>query len=355
MALQAHKFVESDREEWDSFVNRHPKGRFSQLIGYKDTIEKTFGYESSYWLFRSPDGKIKAIFPSFVKRSWLLGNKLVSQPFCEYGGLLGDDLTEEDNLVIKQNLSELLVQHRVPFLEVHGGIGLSQESNSQVFQEKPMHQYAVLRLSPSKDIWERRMQRKTRTDVHKAQRSGLECYQETTEKSITQEFYPLFLHWVKGFGTPPLPLSLFLNYLRYLPQYMRLFLVKYRGETIHALLGFTTGNRVHIISMPSDERHWDKNPSDLACWEFIKWAADNGYENFDFGPVRYKGASHWKRKWGAEFFDYSYFFLSRDGGYAKDVMMYSSKTRFLASLWRRLVPLPLTGSIGPWFRKQLGD
>lgn len=173
---------------------------------------------------------------------------------------------------------------------------------------------------------------------------------------MTQEFYPLFLRWVKGFGTPPLPLSFFLNYVRYLPQYVRLFLVKHQGITIHALLGFTTANRVHIIYMPSDKRYWDENPSDLACWEFIKWAADNGYEYFDYGPVRYEGASHWKKKWGAEFFGYSYFFLPHNREYPKDVMMYSAKARFFASSWARLMPsLTLTKAIGPWIRKQLGD
>lgn len=94
MSLQVQKFAESDREEWDGFVNRHPEGRFSQLIGYKDVIEKTFGYEPSYWLFKDSQGRIKAIFPSFVKRSRLLGSKLISQPFCEYGGYLGMTLAK---------------------------------------------------------------------------------------------------------------------------------------------------------------------------------------------------------------------------------------------------------------------
>jgi len=136
---------------------------------------------------------------------------------------------------------------------------------------------------------------------------------------------------------------------------MRLFLVKDQGRTIAALLGFTTGKRVHIISSPSDERYWDKRPNDLAHWEFIRWAASSGYEIFDFGPVRYEGQRRYKQKWGVKLFDYSYFFLSRKEGDLGKGVIYSKKARLASFMWRRLVPLPLTESLGSWMRRHLGD
>lgn len=356
MALAIQQYTEANRQEWDDFVNRHPEGRVSYLIGYKDVIEMTYGYEPSYWLFRGSNGEIKAIFPSFVKKSWILGNKLVSQPFYDNGGLLGDSLTEEDNLVIKRKLGALLVQHKVPFLEVHGGTGLSAKSSELIFTEKALHQYAILRLSSSSDeVWEKKLERRARKDIRKAYRSELECYQETTEEAFIHGFYPLYLRSMKRLGTPPNPQSFFLNCLRYLRDYMRLFVVKYQGDIIHTLRGFTMGKRVHLIDMPSNERFWDKNPSDLACWEFIKWAADNGYEFVDFGPVRYGGQELWKKKWGVEYSGYSYFYLSSIGYTPKDVMMYSNMAKIISSIWRKTVPLPLTRVIGPWLRKHLGD
>ena len=355
MTLVTEQYTEANRQEWDDFVNHHPEGRFSHLIGYKQVIEKTYGYEPSYWLFRDSNGEIKAIFPSFVKRSWLLGNKLVSQPFSTYGGLLGGNLTEGDNLAIKQKLRELIIQHKVPFLEVRGGTGLLAKSREQIFSETGMFQYAVLSLSSSKETWEGKIDRMVRKAVRKAQRAGLECYQETNEESISKRFYPLYLRSMKNFGTPPLPLSFFLNCLLCLPDNMKLFLVEDRGETIGTLLGFTTGQRLHITDTASNKQYLNKRPNDLVHWEFIKWAADSGYTLFDFGPVRYTGQKQFKEKWGAESYGYSYFFLPEREEGTNSVLIYSKKVRLLASLWRRLIPLSLSGVIGPWFRKQLGD
>ena len=263
MTLEMQKFTENNRQEWDNFVNRHPEGRYSHLIGYKDAVEKTFGYETSYWLFKKA-GEIVAVFPSFVKRSWILGSKLVSQPFCEYGGLLGDNFSKEDCLLVRHKLGELLTQHKLPFLEVHGGVGLPRDIGRAIFSEKPLHQYAVLRLTSIKEIWEKKIDRMVRKAVRKAECSGLECYHETTGRSVKEDFYPLYLRSMKKFGTPPYPMSVFLNCLHYLPQHMKLFFVSYQGEVIAALLGFTTGKRVHIIITASDERYWDKRPNDLA-------------------------------------------------------------------------------------------
>ena len=355
MSLEIQRFTDADCKEWDEFVNQHPEGKFSQLIGYRDVIEKTYGYEASYWLLKKPQGKIAAIFPSFVKRGRFLGDKLLSQPFCEYGGLLGERLDEEDCLFVKSKFNELLTQYKLPFLEVHGSTGLLPENNKIIFIEKPLHQYAILELSSSTEVWENKMDRMVRKAVRKAQRSGLQCRSETTPKNIAEDFYSLYLHSMKKFGTPPHPLSFFLNCLRYLPNYIRLFLVKDEQRTIAALLGFTTGKRVQIISTASDERYLDKRPNDLAHWEFIKWAADSGYSHFDFGPVRYEGQRRFKEKWGVTLLDYSYFFLCSRKNSIGEGLTYSKKAELLASAWRRLVPLPLTKAIGPWFRRQLGD
>ncbi len=355
MTLEMQLFNEGHRQQWDEFVNQHPEGRFSQLAGYKDVVEKTYGYSSVYRLFVTPEGRVAAVFPAFVKKSCLMGNKLISQPFCEYGGLLVDNLGREECSCIKDKLSDLLSELKLPFCEMHGGMGLPDKNRGALFPHRLLHQYAVLELSSS-EVWEDKVDRMVRKAVRKAERSGLECYQDITETAIINDFYPLYLHAMKRFGTPPHPKTFFLNCQRYLAKDMKLFLVKYRGRVIAALLGFTTGKRVHIINTVSDERHWDKRPNDLAHWHFIEWASNNGYHFFDFGPVRYGGQRQFKEKWGAEFFDYYYFFISqRENGNMPKPATHSVGVRYFAWAWGRLLPLPVTEVIGPWFRKQLGD
>lgn len=354
MVLEIQEFTEINRNEWDKFVNNHPEGRFSQLSGYKDVLEKTYQYEPSYWLFRNAEKKLIGVFPSFIKRSKILGNKLISQPFCEYGGLLEDSLNDQDCILIKEKLGQLLTKHRLPYVEVHGGMGLRPDNRRIVFNEKALHQYAVLKLTTSNNVWDTKMNRMVRKAVRKAQNSGLECYQETTERSLKEDFYPLYLSSMKKFGTPPHPVEFFLGCLCYLPDYMRLFLVKEKQKVVSVLLGFITGKRVHIVSTASDEGYWDKRPNDLVHWEFIRWACDSGYKYFDFGPVRYAGQRQFKEKWGVDFFDYSYYYFFNGKNKEKN-LAYSDNARIFAFLWSKLIPLPLSRLAGPALRKRLGD
>lgn len=348
---------DGNQNEWDSFVEHHPEGRFFLLSGYKQAIEETYGYEGQYYLFKR-GGEIVAVLPSFKVKSLLSGRRLLSLPFAEYGGLLGKDLSLDELKEIAEFLRQILLDYKLPFLEIHGGLGVSPKLISSVFHPVPMYQYAILPLREAGKIWDNVLDREVRKAVRKAQKADLVAYEETTEESISQKFYPLYLASMKRLGTPPHPKTLFLNYLRYLKDNMRLFIVEYGDLTIAALLGFVLGKRVHIIHTASDPEYWDKRPNDLVHWEFIKWACENEYELFDFSVVRYEGQARYKKKWGVQLLDYSYYYLFPDEGNSGDAkpMDPSSRRsiRCFAWLWRHCVPLGLTEPLGLPIRRRLG-
>jgi lipid II:glycine glycyltransferase (peptidoglycan interpeptide bridge formation enzyme) len=197
-----------------------------------------------------------------------------------------------------------------------------------------------------------------RKAVRKAQKANLVAYEETTEETITQKFYPLYLLSMKRLGTPPHPKKLFLNYLRYLADNMKLFLVDDGDLTVATLLGFVVGKRVHIIHTASDPDYWDKRPNDLAHWAFIEWACNEGYEIFDFAIIRYEGQQRYKEKWGVQLFDYSYYYLFSENAKKKDVTPIDPSSRrgirLFSWLWRNCVPLGLTEPLGSPIRRRLG-
>jgi len=345
-----------NQKEWDSFVENHPEGRFSQLIGYKQVIEDTYGYEGLYYLFKK-NGETVAILPSFKLKSLLSGRRLLSSPFAEYGGFLGNNFSLEELREIAALLQQVLLEHKLPFLEIHGGLGLPAELMNSVFYPVPTCEYATLPLKKAKDVWDNALNHQARKAVRKAQKANLIAYEETTEETISQKFYPLYLLSMKRLGTPPYPKRFFLNYLRYLTDNMKLFLVGDGDLTIATLLGFVVGKRVHIISTASDPEHWDRRPNDLAHWAFIEWASDNGYKIFDFAIVRYEGQHRYKKKWGVQLFDYSYYYLFSENTKTKDVTPIDPSRlyiRLFSWLLRNCVPLGLTEPLGSPIRQWLG-
>ncbi|HGE70320.1 TPA: GNAT family N-acetyltransferase [Candidatus Poribacteria bacterium] len=346
-----------NQKEWNDFVENHPEGRFFQLIGYKQAIEQTYGYEGLYYIFKR-NSEIIALLPSFKLNSVISGKRLLSLPFAEYGGLLGNNLSLEELYQISELLQQVLLDNKFPFLEIHGGLGINPELMSKIFYTVPMYQYAILPLGNAKDIWDHSVDYQVRKAVRKAQKANLVAYEQTTEESIIKKFYPLYLLSMKRLGTPPHPSRLFLNYLNFLSDNMKLFLVDDKDATIAALLGFVLGKRVHIIHIASDPKHWDKRPNDLVHWTFIEWACENSYEIFDFAIIRYDGQQRYKDKWGVQKFNYSYYYLlskEKNKKYITPVdPSVRQSIRLFSWFWKSCVPICLSETLGFPIRKQLG-
>ncbi|MCK4351983.1 GNAT family N-acetyltransferase [candidate division WOR-3 bacterium] len=348
--MRIEELEEINHEEWDRFVKTHKEGRFCHLIGYRDVIKNTYGYKDSYWIAKNRD-KIIGIFPSFIKKT-LFGNRIISQPFTEYGGPLFKVCSVEKLLLLKEKIKEVLKEYKLPFLEIHGGFGIPRPLMSQVFVEKALHKCAVLKLTTSKDIW-KNVDYSVRKAIQKAERSELKCYKKVDEETILHKFYPLYLLSMKRFGTPPHPEEFYLNFYKYLGKNMKLFLIDFKGKTISALLGFTTGKRIHIISIASNNKYWDMRPNDLAHWEFVKWGCKNGYKVFDFGPVRYEGQMRYKKKWGCGLYDYPFYYICRKH-LSMPIKGGASCSMKLAILWKKMIPLKLGALIGQYIRREIG-
>jgi hypothetical protein len=218
------------------------------------------------------------------------------------------------------------------------------------------HKYAYLKLDrPMQNMWNEIVDRQVRKAVNKAKRSNIMTEQGCDEESISRRFFPLYLQSMKRLGVPPHSVEYFVRCWHFLQNRMKIFWAVREGKTIAALLGFTCGIRVNIVSTASDASYWDYRPNDLLHWEFIKWAQEEGYEYFDFGSVRYEGQLRYKQKWGCTIRDHSYYLLSADGREGKTMTFDSSSwlMKNLATVWSKYVPCSLSKAIGPVIRKYL--
>lgn len=336
------------QQDWDDFVEGHPEGRICHLVGYNKMIQETFGYTPVCW--RLWDGeRLAGVFPAFVVKPLWGPRRLLSQPFIEYGGPLVGNLPENSIGFLQDKIIEAMHQHKASYLEIHGGFGVPMAEMEPLVRQVLMHKYAILPLTTSKELWDKTISRHVCKAVRKAMRAGLECEEETTPDTLSRHFYPLYLLSMKRLGSPPFSLTFFLNTLKYLPRQTKLFQVLHERQVVAALLGFTTGQRVHIAFSVSNPKFWDLRPNDLVHWRFIEWAADHGYKVFDFGTVRYNSQRQFKEKWGVEVREYIHYYLypSIDFAHRTSLNSSSRSVQLLSSLWRRWVPGVIAHMVGP--------
>jgi hypothetical protein len=338
---------------WDDFVRNHSRGRFIHLIGFKKTVEAVYKLKPNYWLFRE-DGRMRAIFPSFYHRGLIYGKRIVSQPFSEYGGILFDPALEKEGRrsimgefpsVIEKSkeagLFDYVEIRCFPDLE-----GLEAEN----FRREHLYEYGLLPLRQGLNLMEI-ISYSVKKTVRQAQARRLELRLVESEDEIREAYYPLHLRSLRRLGSPPHPLAYFLTLRRSLQKHLKIFIARHESRPLAALLGWAVGQSVQITESVSDERYFSMRANDLLHFHFINWAIDNGFRWFDFGPVRYPGQRQYKKKWGVELHDYSYYYAPA-AEQRRPLSEQSPAARAGSFIWK-ILPLRLTAGLGKFLRKQL--
>jgi hypothetical protein len=342
----------SDPLAWDEFVEQHPEGRFSQLWGFQQVLERTYGYRIVYRKILL-DGELAGIFPSVAVGR----RKLISQPFQEYGGPLTRALSLEQNADLAEALFRLGEQQGCSSLEIRGGIGCEPLAESQYCKRHHLYRYAVLPLREKELLWKKSLVQEARKAVKRGQNAGLQVEILRGETAIAAPFYHMYLVSMKRLGVPPHPEHFFTNLVAGLGQRVVSAIVTHEGRRVAYLLGLITGKRIQVYITASDPDAWAMRPNDLAHWELMNWAFRSGITSFDFGSARYAGQIHFKQKWGVTFYDYSYYLVGPANSDATSrVESVSSSSKLMtatANIWRRVMPLRLSSVLGPPIRKYL--
>ncbi|MDD5145060.1 MAG: GNAT family N-acetyltransferase [Candidatus Pacebacteria bacterium] len=357
--MKAIEYDKIYKEEWNDFVKSNYQGRFCNLTGFNEAIRETFGFSSHCWMVKEND-EILALMSAFECRDFLGRKKMISQPFSEYGGILiKDGISQAGTDKILENVSkyfkDFLASSKIGFLEVHGGLEIKGDFK-KYFEKFPLYQYAVLELDSPENLFEKKFNYEVKKAIKKAERSQVSVFHGLDEKTIKEKFYPLYLLSMKRLGSPPHHLRYFLNLSKSLKDSIEFFWAEHQGRPTACLLGWKCGQRIQITDTVSDFKQWETRANDLLHWEFIKWASLSGFKYFDFGPVRYEGQERYKKKWGCDFFDYSFYYLSsKKGFYAKKPLDDRDfPIKLLSAVWKKLIPVKLTPILGGFIRKKLG-
>jgi serine/alanine adding enzyme len=309
---------------------------------FKNFIEQAFDVKYCFYGMRE-EGKLALVLPLVKIKSKLFGNKLISSAYIEYGGFVGE----------KKHVASLIekltskYQSSNNYLEIRGGFN---EEFCAGMVKADLYKRFVLHLGDKESVW-RGIQKSKRKAIKKALQSVI--VKEVPFENL-EELYSLYSRNMCSFGSPPYSRKYFVSFYDHLVDkgLAKIFGSYYQGKLVSALLGFTYGDRVHILIAVSNPDYKEYRPNDAMHWEFIQWSINNGYKYFDFGRVREEsGQFEYKRKWGCELMELpSYFNLWR----GKEIPIVDPGKHGLAvKVWSKM-PMWLTKLVGMKIRRGLG-
>ena len=178
---------------WDAFVAACPTASFFHLAGWRRVIATAFG-QPTWFLYAQRDGEVSGVLPLAHVRSRLFGNKLVSLPFCVYGGVAATDGASGTALIAAAG--RLARQLGVDFLELRqvaaSGAELPNSDRYVTFRR-------ALDADPEVNL--KAVPRKQRAMIRKGAAAGLVPAFDTS----VERFFAIYAESLRNLGTPVLP------------------------------------------------------------------------------------------------------------------------------------------------------
>jgi serine/alanine adding enzyme len=326
---------------WDAFVSGASGSTFCHLAGWREIMTGVFGHECVYAVSVDSAGVWRGVLPLVRVKSPLLGHYLISMPFLNAGGPLGDAPARTELAAwaareaarTRSDLLELRAREAVP-----GGLRVSHRKIT-------VH----LPLPTSADELWRAFPSKLRSQIRRPQKEGLDARFGPGQR---EAFYDVFSRNMRALGTPVLPSALFARIGEVFPALVE-FCVVYKGdEPVAAGCGFAWQGLFEITWAGSLREHARLAPNMLLYWAFMQRMIDRGVRIFDFGRCTPGGGTHeFKRQWGGTDIALPWAQWSSrnvDKPPSPDRPVF----RFAAACWRHL-PLAVANRVGPLIATQL--
>jgi CelD/BcsL family acetyltransferase involved in cellulose biosynthesis len=281
--------------DWDRLVVSHPDCTFFHSAAWAEVLSKTYGHQPLY--FRCfQDGKLVALVPIMEVHSPITGRRGVCLPFTDFCDPLM--FGEGASALTLDMLLEVARERKWDHFEVRGK--WSFEASAKPVMAFYGHKLD-LRSGPASLLM--RFKSSTRRAVRKAERSGLTVKATRTREAILQ-FYRLHAQTRKRHGLPPQPLSFFLNiHEAVINPGLGFVVIASSGQhSVAAAVFFRFGQKAVYKFAASDARFLNLRSNNLVMWEGIRYLAQNGAEELDFGrtALSHNGLRRFKLGYGAK-------------------------------------------------------
>jgi FemAB-related protein (PEP-CTERM system-associated) len=310
------------------------------MSGWRAILEDALGHETYYLTDRAPAGDLLGVLPLVRVRSRLFGHYLISVPFLNYGGPLGDDASRER--LCSEALS--LARHLdVDLLEIR-----ARDASPPGLNPASRKVTVLLPLPPSADeLWEEGFRSKLRNKIKRPINHGMETRFGPAE---LEPFYEIFARNMRDLGTPVLSRRWFEAVVARLSDHVIFATVYWRNEPVAAGCGFLWQKEFELTWSSAIREHNSRHPNMLLCWSLMQETIRRGASCFNFGRSTPDSSTHsFKEQWGGHSVPLPW---GSWGKRATPPNPGSTKYRLARSVWSRL-PVPLSKRIGPRLARQL--
>ena len=337
----------NDRDKWDDFVLSHEASGPYHLFTWREAVERAYNHKSFYVMIEKGGNRIKAVLPFVLIKPPFLKAVLVSQPFCDYGGMLTDN-PDASEIIIEHVLNladqlgaklEVRCKAPNPVLHTSSTIGVVSHKSRM-----------LLDLPESSDLLWNGFKSKLRSQISKPKKEGLEFSLGKAEK--LDDFYHVFSQNMQALGSPVHSRKWIESVLNSYDENAHVGIVYMDNKPIAA--GFIIAFR-DTVSIPwaSTLREYNKlSPNMMLYWGFLEYASNNGFKFFDFGrSTPGEGTYNFKKQWGSQ--PVPLYWYRQLGKEQKELDLTGGSLRQkIETIWSNLPP-SLANSLGPVLRKYI--
>jgi serine/alanine adding enzyme len=327
---------------WDRFVAGANGSTFCHLGGWREIMTDVLGHEPLYLAACGDSGAWRGVLPLVRVRS-IFGHYLVSMPFLNDGGPLGDDVARRQ-----------LVEHAVGEAQRSGAAllelrtrnplsGRIETSNRKITVHLEMP--ATVEL-----LWEKTFRAKLRSQVRRPTKDGMTARCGSAELA---PFYDVFARNMRDLGTPVMPRAFFERIATVFGD-RAVFATVYtaEGSPAAAACCFVWGDELEVTWASSLRELNRLSPNMLLYARLMEEAIGRGVRLFNFGRCTPDGPTHrFKQQWGGHDVALPWGYWSKSGA-ASTPSPDRPIFRVATAVWSRL-PMAIANRVGPVLARQL--
>ena len=291
--VRVSRLGQCPRENLDRYLSNNGEAGPYHSMAWLEAIEKAYGHVC--WVITAyRNDEVCGVLPLVRIKPPLLRPKMVSLPFCDYGGPVADDDTSREQLLAAAK--ELKTREGLNSVEVRVRLTVGEGHTWTTGEKVRM----VLALPGSSQALFSSFKPKLRSQIRKAEKNGLVC-SVGEDEALLQQFYGVFCDNMSRLGSPVHSFSFFQALKRAYGSRMMVAVVDLDGLPVGAGI-VLLGNGEACIPWASTLSEYNHlAPNMLLYWRLLEYVSDSGANTFDFGRSSFgEGTFRFKKQWGAE-------------------------------------------------------
>ena len=263
---------------------------------WKIVVEKYYKHKG-YYFMAEEDGRILGVLPLVYLKPPFIPGQLVSLPFCDLGGMLTEGEQSKNELVLEA--LALARSLKVKSVELRTRHALSPLKDFQLPFTTESHKVRMLLDLPgsSEELWNS-LKTKRRTRIRRAEKNNLSFRWSTIEE--IDSYYSVFCENMRDLGSPVHSKEWFRAILENYGENIRMGIVYCEEKPVSVGIILSTAKKICNPWASTLRNYHRLVPNMFLYWNFLKYASDNGYDQFDFGRSNpNEGTYNFKAQWGS--------------------------------------------------------